>query len=209
MTPNDRRLGLALIVTAPSGAGKSTLIKRLRAEFPGLEYSVSCTTRAPRPGERDGQDYFFIGAEEFKRRLDEGRFAEWAEVHGNYYGTPRENVLEMLAEGRDVIFDIDVQGAKALRGNLGIGRTVFILPPSRAELERRLLERATDSRETIDKRLANARREIEQADWFHHLIVNGNLDAASDELRAVYLAERASPALHPGLVESILASWRA
>jgi guanylate kinase len=208
MKTNDR-LGLALIVTAPSGAGKSTLIKRLLTEFPNLRYSVSCTTRAPRPGERDGEDYVFLGVEDFKSLLAEGHFVEWAEVHGNYYGTPRQAVLDMLAKGRDVIFDIDVQGAKALRTNLDIGRTVFILPPSRVELEKRLLGRGTDSLETIARRLANARREIEEAAWFHHLIVNEDLDAASDELRAVYLAERATPALHPGLLESILASWPA
>lgn len=206
MTRNDR-LGLALIVTAPSGTGKSTLIKRLLAEFPRLGFSVSCTTRQPRPGEQDGKDYVFLGVERFKTLIGQGHFAEWAQVHGNYYGTPRQAVLNMLAGGRDVIFDIDVQGAKTLRENLGIGRTVFILPPSRQALESRLAGRGSDSAETIARRLANAKGEIEQAGWFDHVILNEDVDKAGDELRAVYLASLAAPALHPGLVESILASW--
>ena len=203
----SKRLGLALIITAPSGAGKSTLIKRLLAEFPQAGFSVSCTTRSSRPGERDGVDYVFLGVEQFKSLIEQDHFAEWAEVHGNYYGTPKQAVLEMLAAGRDVIFDIDVQGAKALRANLKLGRTVFILPPSRAELESRLAGRGSDSPETVARRIANAKREIAQASWFDHVIVNGELQTAYDELRAVYLAERATPALHPGLVESILETW--
>ena len=206
MKPNNR-LGLALIITAPSGAGKSTLIKQLLAEFPQAGFSVSCTTRPPRPGEREGVDYVFLGVEEFKRLIEEDHFAEWAEVHGNYYGTPKQAVLEMLAQGRDVIFDIDVQGAKLLRANLKLGRTVFILPPSCKELESRLTGRGSDSPEIVVKRIANAKKEIEQADWFDHIIVNKELQAAYDELRAVYMAERATPALHPGLVESILETW--
>jgi len=203
----SERLGLALIVSAPSGTGKSTLIRRLLAEFPGLGFSVSCTTREPRPGECDGEDYIFLKEEQFKSLIAQNHFAEWAMVHGNYYGTPKQAVFDALAKGRDIIFDIDVQGAKALHVNLGIGRTVFILPPSRRALEARLTGRGSDSPETIVKRLANAKGEIEQAGWFDHIIVNGDVTAASDELRAVYLAERATPALYPGLVESILASW--
>ncbi len=204
---NSDRLGLALIITAPSGAGKSTLIKRLRAEFPRAGFSVSCTTRAPRAGEVDGVDYVFLDQAEFQARIARNHFAEWAQVHGNYYGTPRQGVLDKLARGEDVLFDIDVQGAKLLRANLGLGRTLFILPPSREELERRLSGRGTDSAETIARRMANAATEIAQAGWFDHLIVNDDLDRAYDRLRAVYLAEQARPALHPGLLEALLAQW--
>lgn len=204
---NSDRLGLALIITAPSGAGKSTLIKRLRAEFPRAGFSVSCTTRAPRAGEVDGVDYVFLDPAEFQARIARNHFAEWAQVHGNYYGTPRQGVLDKLARGEDVLFDIDVQGAKLLRANLGLGRTLFILPPSREELERRLSGRGTDSAETIARRMANAATEIAQAGWFDHLIVNDDLDRAYDRLRAVYLAEQARPALHPGLLEALLAQW--
>lgn len=208
MTRNNR-LGLALIVTAPSGTGKSTLIKRLLAEFPSIGFSISATTRAPRPGERDGVDYHFVTIETFKHKIAQGDFAEWAEVHGNFYGTPLQAVRDMLAQGRDVLFDIDVQGAKALKANLKLGRTVFLLPPSRQSLVDRLTGRGSDLPETIAKRIANARSEIAQAAWFDHIIVNDDLDQACDELRAVYLAERSTPGLHPGLVEGILETWPA
>ena len=204
----NSRLGLALIITAPSGTGKSTLIKRLLAEFPDAGFSISCTTRSPRPGETDGKDYHFLTVERFLARIEAGDFAEWAKVHDNYYGTPKQGVLEMLAAGRDVVFDIDVQGAKALRGNLDLGRTVFILPPSRQDLEKRLAGRGSDSPESIAKRISNAKAEIEQADWFDHIVVNDMLEKAYDELRAVYLAERARPCHHPGLLESVLDSWK-
>ena len=203
----SKRLGLALVITAPSGAGKSTLIKRLLAEFPEAGFSISCTTRAPRPGDRAGVDYEFLSVEEFKARIGQGHFAEWAEVYGNYYGTQKQAVLDMLADGRDVLFDIDVQGAKALKANLGLGNTVFILPPSRQELEKRLTGRGSDSPETIARRLAVAKSEVEQAGWFNHVVVNDDLDTAYDELRAVYLAQRSNPALHPGLVDSIAGTW--
>jgi len=206
MKPNDR-LGLALIVSAPSGAGKSTLIRGLREEFPGIGYSISCTTRAPRGGERHGVDYLFLDQERFKELIGQGHFAEWALVHGNYYGTPKQAVLDLLAQGRDVLFDIDVQGARALKRNLGQGRTVFVLPPSREELLKRLRGRGTDSEETIARRMANAREEIAQAGWFEHVVVNDTLERALDELRAVYLAARSDPALHPGLLENLLSDW--
>ncbi|GFK92772.1 Guanylate kinase [Fundidesulfovibrio magnetotacticus] len=203
----SRRLGLALIVSAPSGAGKSTLIKALRREFPDIGYSISCTTRAPRPGEQDGVDYLFASQERFRELIGQGHFAEWAQVHGNYYGTPKQAVLDMLAQGRDVLFDIDVQGARALKANLGLGHTVFVLPPSRGELLRRLQGRASDSPETVALRMENARGEIAQADWFEHVIVNDVLERAVDELRAVYLAARSAPALHPELVDALLSQW--
>ena len=183
MSASAARRGLPLVICAPSGAGKSTLIGMLRREFP-LEFSVSCTTRAPREGERDGVDYWFVGSDEFLRRRGEGFFAEWAEVHGNFYGTPLRPVQEMLAAGRDVLFDIDVQGAAQLSLTLPEARFLFILPPSLAELERRLRARGTDSEDSIRTRLANARAEIAQSHWFDALVVNGDLDAAYDRLRA-------------------------
>lgn len=198
------RSGVPLIICAPSGAGKTTLVRRLREEFPSFAYSVSCTTRAPREQEVDGKDYHFLSVEEFLRRRDAGAFAEWANVHGNYYGTPLGPVLDTLREGRDLLFDIDVQGAAQLRLSLPRGVYVFLLPPSMSELERRLRGRGTDGEATISRRLANADGEIRQAHWFDAWIVNDDLDTAYDQLRAVYLAATLHPARRPALALSIL-----
>jgi len=203
------RLGMILVVCAPSGAGKSTLIGKLRAEFPDMEFSVSHTTRQPRAGEVAGRDYEFLGREEFAARRDEGYYAEWAEVHGNFYGTPRAPVLEKQSRGVDVIFDVDVQGAAALRRAFDRAVFVFILPPSLAVLAERLAGRGTDAPEAVRKRLENAKTEIARADEFDYLVVNGDLDRAYDAFRAVYVAERLRPARRPGLAEAILGSFSA
>ncbi len=199
-----RREGIALVLSAPSGTGKTTLIKRLLAEFPHFGYSVSCTTRQPRQGEEHGKDYFFLSREEFERRRAEQAFAEWAEVHGNFYGTPLAPVKEMLHQGQDVLFDIDVQGAAQLRLTLEEAAFVFILPPSMAELERRLRGRGRDDEATIQRRLTNARQEMLEARWYDALVVNDALDAAYDALRAVYLAAALTPGRNPRLVEELL-----
>ncbi|KUG29244.1 guanylate kinase [hydrocarbon metagenome] len=206
MTTN--RLGLLFVVCAPSGAGKSTLLAALCREFPELSFSVSATTRAPRPGEVDGRDYHFMSVEEFSRLRDTGHFAEWAKVHGNFYGTPMRPVVDQLASGKDVLFDIDVAGADQLRQVFSDGAYVFILPPSRDELARRLSGRGTETPETLARRLANAAGEIAQAARFDYLVVNDDLETALDRLRAVYLAERSRTRLMPGLVEELLAQFR-
>ncbi len=204
-----RRLGLCLVISAPSGAGKSTLVERLRVEFPHFAYSISCTTRAPRGEEKDGKDYHFLTREEFLSRREAGYFAEWAEVHGNLYGTPKAPVQEHLASGRDVLFDIDVQGALQVKSVFPQGLFVFIQPPSRQELERRLRGRGTDSDEAIARRLGNALGELRQAEKFDYLIVNDDLDTAADELRAIYLAGRTRTVNRPGLLAALLAQWEA
>lgn len=201
------RSGVLLIVCAPSGAGKTTLTQRLREEFPRFGFSVSCTTRAPRANEVDGRDYHFISEDEFTRRRREGYFAEWANVFGNLYGTPLVPVREALSRGRDLLFDIDVQGAAQLRLTLPRGRFVFILPPSMDELERRLRSRGTDSEEAIARRLATARSEMLQAHWFDAWVVNDHLDAAYDALRASYLDATLDPALSPQRITSIIEGW--
>lgn len=198
------RKGVVLVACAPSGAGKTTLLARLRAEFPALRYSVSCTTRAPRNGERDGVDYHFLDRGEFIRRREAGYFAEWAEVHGNLYGTPLQAVRDNLDAGNDVLFDIDVQGAAQLRQNLGLGLYVFILPPSLAVLEARLRGRASDADEAVARRLKNAPGEIARAAEFDCWVVNDDLDTAYDQFRAAYLAETLKPACRPGLLDEIL-----
>jgi guanylate kinase len=206
---SEARHGIVFVLSAPSGAGKSTLVARLRQEFPEIAYSVSYTTRAPRGQEQDGTDYHFVSRERFLAMREAGEFAEWAEVHGNFYGTAKGPVLDLLAQGRDVLFDIDVQGAAQLRKAFPAAVLVFILPPSLAELERRLRGRGTDAAEVIAKRLANARAEVAAAADFDYLVVNDDLERACDELRAVYLAGRLRPAQRPGLLKSLLAQWEA
>jgi len=200
-------LGQAFIICAPSGTGKSTLIKRLLAEFPSFAFSVSCTTRSPRPGEVHGRDYHFTSRAEFEKLRDAGHFAEWAEVHGNLYGTPLPQAKAMLDSGRDIVFDIDVQGALQLKQSIPGGCFVFLLPPSRQTLVERLSRRDTDNAEAIARRLANARQEISQAGRFQYLIVNDDLERAYGQLRAVVVAQKLAPERNPGLVESILAGW--
>ncbi len=200
--PADRR-GVALVISAPSGAGKSTLTRRLTAEFPELAFSVSCTTRPPREGEVDGRDYHFLDREEFLARREAGGFAEWAEVHGNFYGTPRDAVMDNLGQGRDTVFEIDVQGAAQLRESVPGACLVFILPPSTAELRRRLEGRGTDAPEVIRRRLDNSLGEMARADLFDYWIVNDDLDQAYDLLRAVYLAQTARRDLRDSLPASL------
>lgn len=200
----DHRKGAVLTICAPSGAGKTTLVARLRAEFPHIGFSVSCTTRKPRPGEVDGKDYFFIDEAEFLRRRMAGEFAETARVHANLYGTPLAPVYDVLAQGRDILFDIDVQGAAQLRLSLPGTHFLFVFPPSMQELENRLRTRGTDDETAIQRRLNNAVEEMEQAHWFDAWIVNDDLDAAYALFRAWYMASTLRPALRPRLVLDML-----
>ncbi len=207
MIPHHRS-GIALVICAPSGTGKTTLIKRLVAEFPRFAFSISCTTRDPRPGEVQGKDYDFISREEFKQRRDAGYFAEWAKVHGNFYGTPLVATRELLAEGRDVLFDIDVQGASQLRRTIPGARLIFILPPSRDELERRLTNRQTETPESLEKRLSGALTELIQAHWFNLWIINNDLEQAWQELRAAYIAATLSPTCQAGFLDALIKDWQ-
>ncbi|BCS90193.1 guanylate kinase [Pseudodesulfovibrio sediminis] len=201
------RLGEVLVVCAPSGTGKSTLINMLREEFPDFGFSVSYTTRAPRGEEQNGREYNFVTREQFVAMRSRGDFCEWAEVHGNFYGTATKPVEAMLDAGRDVLFDIDVQGAKQLKKTFYKGTYVFLLPPSREELVARLEGRGTDSAESISKRLTNASGELSQAKWFDYWVVNDDLELAYQELRAVYLAGRCKPSLRPGILGNIMKTW--
>jgi len=182
--------GIALIISGPSGAGKGTLVKMLIKEFPNIQFSISYTTRKPREGEIDGVDYVFISKKEFKKLIEKDMFAEWAKVHGNYYGTPRKEIEEKLNKGFDVVFDIDVQGAKNLKQNLRQGVFVFILPPSIDELKRRLIKRGSDDPKTIEIRLKNAQKEMEAIDEFEYVILNDDLNKAYDYLRCIYLSTK-------------------
>lgn len=181
------RPGLLLIVCGPSGVGKSTLCHRLIDEF-GVEFSVSYTTRTPRPGEVDGEAYHFVSPETFADLLAADAFAEHAEVHGHRYGTAHRTVAEALAAGRDLIFDIDIQGAEQLREAFAEASSVMVLPPSLGVLEDRLRGRKTETEATIVGRLGAARNEIAHAETFDYVVVNSDLDQAYDDFRSIYRA---------------------
>lgn len=197
--------GTLFIVTAPSGAGKTTLVRGLLQRDPRVQLSISYTTRAPRPGEQDGREYNFVDVPTFRALRDRGEFLEWAEVHGNYYGTPRRAVEEALSAGKDVLFDIDVAGVRQLAAMVREDMaTVFLLPPSVAEQVSRLKRRASDDDAAILKRLKTARTEIEAWADFDYILVNDDLDRAFMELRAILHAERLKQRRRPK-IEALIA----
>jgi guanylate kinase len=180
-----------LVLSSPSGAGKTTLSRRLLDEEPGVQMSVSCTTRKQRNGEIEGRDYHFIDRETFAGMRDRGEFLEWAVVFDNYYGTPRKPVEELLAAGRDVLFDVDWQGAQSLRDDSPDDVvTVFILPPSGKALERRLTERAQDAPEIVAARMRGASNEIQHWGEYDYVVINHDIDQALAAVRAILAAER-------------------
>lgn len=182
--------GSLFIVAAPSGAGKSSLVNALLARVPGIRLSISCTTRAPRPGEQHGREYFFLGESEFVQRQQAGEFLEWAQVHGNYYGTSRAMVEEQTRAGHDVLLEIDWQGAQQVRAQFPDAVGIFILPPSVAVLEQRLRKRGQDSEEVIAKRVRAAAGEIAHAGDFDYVIINENFETALSELASIAQSAR-------------------
>jgi len=183
--------GVLLVVSAPSGAGKTTLCRKLVEGDGRLRYLVSHTTRSPRPGEKDGRDYTFVSREEFQEIVDRGGFAEWAEVHGNYYGTSLERLISTLSEGHDVILDIDVQGARQIRGSGLDARYIFIMPPTMDVLASRLKGRSSDSEDEVRRRLEKAVEEIRACGEYDYVVVNDKIDAALDTLRCIITTARA------------------
>ncbi|KAJ56831.1 guanylate kinase [Actibacterium mucosum KCTC 23349] len=199
------RRGLLIILSSPSGAGKSTLSGRLRAWDPTLSFSISATTRAPRPGEVDGQHYHFTDEAAFKKLVAEGQMLEHAHVFGNFYGSPRGPVEEAINAGRDVLFDVDWQGAQQIR-NSALGEhvlSIFFLPPSIHELHRRLISRGQDSAEVIAKRMQRSWDEISHWDSYDYVLVNDDLDATETRLRTIVESERMRRKQQPGLVEHV------
>lgn len=187
---NEGVRGNLFVISAPSGAGKTSLVKSLMGSLADLAFSVSHTTRPPRSGERDGVDYHFVDEARFDALQSEGRFLEHAEVFGHRYGTTREAVDSLRDQGKDVILEIDWQGARQIRATVPESLSLFILPPSRRELERRLRARAQDDETVIARRLADAVSEMSHYGEFDHLIINDHFDAALDQIRAVILAAR-------------------
>jgi guanylate kinase len=203
--PDAARRGLLIILSSPSGAGKSTLAARLRAWDPTLNFSVSATTRAPRPGEEHGREYFFHSREEFQDMVAKGDMLEHAEVFGNYYGSPKCPVEEAINAGRDVLFDIDWQGGQQVRAS-ALGKhvlSIFILPPSIPELERRLYARAQDSKEVIDGRMSKSRDEISHWPEYDYVLVNEDLDETEARLKTIVAAERLRLSQQPDLVNVV------
>lgn len=199
-----RRRGLMLVLSSPSGAGKSTIARNLLESDAGFELSVSVTTRPRRASEIEGVHYHFRTRREFEVLRDSDQLLEWAEVHGNFYATPRAPAEQAMAEGRDMLFDIDWQGAQQMREKIrGDIVSIFILPPSMAELKARLQRRAEDSAATIATRLANARIEIEHWREYDYVVVNRDLDRAFAEVKAIVAAERLRRDRNPGLFEFV------
>jgi guanylate kinase len=183
MKPNRGHL---FIISAPSGAGKTTLAKAVLQQFTDMLYSISYTTRKPRAEERDGVDYHFVSKQDFKKGIKKGRWAEWAEVYGNYYGTSAEFIEKSLSSGCDILLDIDVQGTLQILKHYPDSVTIFILPPSMNALRKRLEMRGSDSKAVMDKRLVNAKKEMAQKKMYRHIIVNDKLSAAIEELSAIF-----------------------
>lgn len=186
-----KRQGIIFILSAPSGAGKTTLYNGLREIYPEIELSVSCTTRGKRPGEINGKDYRFLTEAEFERLKQRGEFAEWARVHDYFYGTPKTPLQKCISSGRDILLDIDVQGARQIKKSFPQAVSIFLLPPSLSELKRRLAARGTDGEEIIRRRLANAQGEIGEIIHYDYFVVNREVERAVQDLAAVVVAERA------------------
>ena len=189
-----KRSGILFLISAPSGGGKSTLLRML-AEEPDFAYSISCTTRAPRPGEVDGRDYHFLSGAEFQRRIAAGEFLEHAEVHGNFYGTLRQTILDSMNSGRDVLMDVDIQGATRIRANAdeqmrAALADIFLMPPSMDELRRRLLKRGTESPEQLDVRLRNAKTEMAAWRDYRYTMLSGTPMQDFENFRAIMQSER-------------------
>jgi guanylate kinase len=178
------------IISAPSGSGKSTLVDKIRKTVPNLEFSISYTTRKPRGAEQNACEYFFVTREQFEETIRKGEFLEHAEVFGNYYGTARHFLDQARADGKDLLLDIDVQGAEQIKRKLPEAVSIFVMPPNRAELKRRLLKRGQDSDEVIERRLKAARREIENYDKYDYILVNDRLEDSIVSLEAILLSER-------------------
>jgi len=197
---------MLIVITGPSGCGKSTLANRMLEKLEDMAFSVSYTTRQKRDSEREGKDYHFVSKETFEKMIQDDRFAEWAVVHGNYYGTPR-NVLERDKKKGDILLDIDVQGAAQIRQKMEDAVFVFILPPRFPELRKRLKERGQDSESTIQERLSMARKEIKRYREFDYLVVNDDLTQAEEELIAVIQSQRCRREIREQEIMPILQSF--
>lgn len=203
-TSMKKNQGILFIVSGASGTGKSTLCRAMVGVFPNLRFSVSHTTRPQRPGDREGRDYFFIAPQPFQAMIDRGEFVEWAQVYGHRYGTSKRMLETAREEGQDLILDVDGQGARQLRDQNIPGAFVFILPPSLGELKRRLMNRKTEGKESLEERLKKARAEIADSRWYDYLIINDDLKSAKARLKAIILAEHCRREMLAEAVDKLL-----
>jgi guanylate kinase len=201
---NQMNRGMLIVVSSPSGGGKGTLIDRVLKTVPNVSYSVSFTTRAPRPAEEDGREYFFIDRPTFEEMIEQGEFLEWADVYGHLYGTNCKQVERERDAGHDIILEIDVQGAESIREKVPDAVSIFILPPSFELLRERLLARGTDSADALEKRMQGAPSEVEQYRNFQYVILNDDINRASQQLASVVYAERARRERHEVKLRSAL-----
>ena len=195
--------GVLVVLSGPSGTGKGTICKELLRSYPNLHYSVSATTRTPREGEANGVNYWFITKEEFQQMVETDELLEWAEVYGNFYGTPRRYVQEQLDCGKDVVLEIDIQGAMQIKKKFPQGIFIYVVPPSLEELADRIIKRGTDSLEVIKKRLSCASIELESAPNYHYVIVNDSLGTAVAKVEAIITAEKCKVERNSALIKSI------
>lgn len=198
-----RRKGILIVISGFSGAGKGTLVKRLTTEYDGYALSVSATTRQPRPGEEDGREYFFLQKEQFEQKIRENGLIEYACYCDNYYGTPRDYVESRLAEGRDVILEIEIQGARKIKEQYSDALLLFVMPPSAAELRRRLVGRGTESGEVIEKRMRRAAGEAEGIEEYEYIVVNDDLETCVRQLHEIITAAHNTPRRNREFIENI------
>ena len=184
------RRGLLIVISGASGTGKGTICNKILDEMPEIAYSISATTRLPRAGEIDGREYYFLSRNEFETWIADGKFLEFAEVHGNFYGTPLNKITERINRGEDILLEIDVQGALNVKKKFPEGVYIFLLPPSLDELKRRIESRGTETAESLELRLANAVEEIKIGLEYTYAVVNDSIDAATEQIRAILIAER-------------------
>ncbi len=195
--------GLLVVISGPSGAGKGTICRSLTENAKDLELSVSATTRAPRTGEIEGKNYYFIDVEEFKRRVENGEFLEYANVYDNYYGTPKEKVIEKLQTGRTVILEIDIQGALKVKKAHPEGVFIFVVPPSIDELQKRIITRATDTIEVIGKRMKCVKDELDYATEYDYVVMNDSLEEAVSKIRSIIDVEKMKSHRNTDLIKKI------
>ncbi|HEV7681717.1 MAG TPA: guanylate kinase [Pyrinomonadaceae bacterium] len=208
-TETNEGRGILFVVSSPSGGGKGTLVQRVLKQVPNLSYSVSFTTRAPRNGEVDGREYFFVSGERFEEMVANQEFLEWAHVHSKRYGTARQQVVREIAEGRDIILEVDVQGAASVRTLIADSVSIFILPPSFEILKQRLQARGTDSPEELELRLRNAPMELKNYSAFQYVILNDDLDRATNQMSAIVHAERARLSRQEARVRRVVEAFAA